>query len=148
LTFNTNAILLLVDGEAAARMIKSTNNINRNTPIIAVTAYERILQLAGIFDDTLNKPVTKESVLRCIRQLSDQQQQHHGHSHLWCSTSSTITTPSSFGSSSQQHQIISPLSIAKPSSHHFNPSLNINTSHHQGASQPPLPSSSASSILI
>jgi serine/threonine-protein kinase RIM15 len=52
-------------------MIKSTNNINRNTPIIAVTAYERTLQLANIFDDNLNKPVTKESILRCIRQFRE-----------------------------------------------------------------------------
>ncbi|KAI8887230.1 hypothetical protein K501DRAFT_330660 [Backusella circina FSU 941] len=61
----------IIDGEAAARMIKSTNNINRNTPIIAVTAYERTLQLANIFDDNLNKPVTKESILRCIRQFRE-----------------------------------------------------------------------------
>lgn len=67
----SNTILIIVDGEAAARMIKSTNNINRNTPIIAVTAYERTLQLASVFDDTLCKPVTKEIVLRCIRHITD-----------------------------------------------------------------------------
>ncbi|KAI8354074.1 hypothetical protein BD560DRAFT_357528 [Blakeslea trispora] len=57
----------IVDGEAAARMIKSTNNINKDTPIIAVTAYEETLQQANIFDDTISKPVTKESVLRSIQ---------------------------------------------------------------------------------
>lgn len=52
-------------------MIKSTNNINKHTPIIAVTAYEGTFQFTGIFYCTLNKPVTKESVLRCIRPLAD-----------------------------------------------------------------------------
>lgn len=52
-------------------MIKSTNNINKHTPIIAVTAYEGTLQFTGIFYHTLNKPVTKEGVLRCIRPLGD-----------------------------------------------------------------------------
>lgn len=52
-------------------MIKSTNNINKHTPIIAVTAYEGTLQFTGIFYYTLNKPVTKEGVLRCIRPLAD-----------------------------------------------------------------------------
>ncbi|GAA5809844.1 hypothetical protein MFLAVUS_003259 [Mucor flavus] len=61
----------IIDGEAASRMIKSTNNINKHTPIIAVTAYEGTLQFTGIFYCTLNKPVTKEGVLRCIRPLAD-----------------------------------------------------------------------------
>jgi serine/threonine-protein kinase RIM15 len=52
-------------------MIKSTNNVNRNTPIIAITAYERTLQLASIFDDTLSKPVTKESITKCMRQVGN-----------------------------------------------------------------------------
>ncbi|KAL0073273.1 hypothetical protein F4703DRAFT_1972825, partial [Phycomyces blakesleeanus] len=58
----------IIDGEAAARMIKSTNNVNKETPIIAVTAYERIAQLAGPFDDTLNKPVTKDIILQKLKQ--------------------------------------------------------------------------------
>ena len=30
----------ILDGESAARMIKSTNNVNQTTPIVAVTSYE------------------------------------------------------------------------------------------------------------
>ncbi|KAI9014365.1 hypothetical protein CLU79DRAFT_767266 [Phycomyces nitens] len=57
----------IIDGEAAARMIKSTNNVNKETPIIAVTAYERTPQLPGPFDDTLNKPVTKDIILQKLK---------------------------------------------------------------------------------
>lgn len=60
---------VLVDGEAAARMIKSTNNSNRDTPIIAVTAYERTVQLAGAFDDILSKPVTKTVIYERLQQF-------------------------------------------------------------------------------
>lgn len=49
-------------------MIKSTNNNNRETPIIAVTAYERTVQLAGAFDDILSKPVTKDVILQRLKQ--------------------------------------------------------------------------------
>lgn len=143
-------------------MIKSTNNINRNTPIIAVTAYERTntLQLSGIFDDTLSKPVTKDSVLRSIRQITDSLQ----YNSMWSNhtpLSSIVTTLSSFGSfqqhhnlsQQQQHQAISPISISKSS--HFSSSstsssLPLNNDHHhhhsQGHQAPS--SSSSSSILI
>ncbi|KAI8994838.1 hypothetical protein BDB01DRAFT_846838 [Pilobolus umbonatus] len=57
----------IVDGEAAARMIKSTNNINKNTPIIAVTAYDRTFQIDETFDSIMSKPVTKDAILRCIK---------------------------------------------------------------------------------
>lgn len=50
-------------------MIKSTNNVNRETPIIAVTAYEQTVQLAGAFDEILCKPVTKNIVSQCIDQF-------------------------------------------------------------------------------
>ncbi|KAI8090062.1 uncharacterized protein BX664DRAFT_264234 [Halteromyces radiatus] len=52
----------IIDGEAAARMIKSTKNHNQKTTIIAVTAYERTVQLADTFDDVISKPVTKEMI--------------------------------------------------------------------------------------
>lgn len=74
-------------------MIKSTNNINRNTPIIAVTAYERTLQLASVFDDTLCKPVTREIVSRCIRHLTELQ-----------SNNNAIHWSSSTGGSASTHQ--------------------------------------------
>lgn len=96
-------------------MIKSTNNINRNTPIIAVTAYEHTLQLAGIFDDTLNKPVTKEVVMQCIQRLSNDHSSgsnplstNHG---LWSSNSKA---PSSFNSPSNQQQTTTAKPIHPP----------------------------------
>lgn len=88
-------------------MIKSTNNINRNTPIIAVTAYEHTLQLAGIFDDTLNKPVTKEVVMQCIQRLSNDHSSGNSllsmNQGLW-SIPSSGTTPSAFSNASNQQQ--------------------------------------------
>ncbi|KAI8096700.1 uncharacterized protein BX664DRAFT_259275 [Halteromyces radiatus] len=59
----------IIDGETAARMIKSTNNVNRETPIIAVTAYEQTVQLAGAFDEIVCKPVTKNVISQCIDQF-------------------------------------------------------------------------------
>jgi CheY-like chemotaxis protein len=53
-------------------MIKSTNNSNRETPIIAVTAYEQTVQLAGAFDEILCKPVTKNIISQCIEQFCHQ----------------------------------------------------------------------------
>lgn len=61
----------IVDGEAAARMIKATINMNSTTPIIAVTAYEHTVQLAGAFDDILNKPVTTQVILNRLKQFCD-----------------------------------------------------------------------------
>jgi hypothetical protein len=52
-------------------MIKSTINMNSSTPIIAVTAYEHTVQLAGAFDDILNKPVTTQIILNRLKQFCD-----------------------------------------------------------------------------
>ncbi|KAK9709568.1 rim15, signal transduction response regulator [Basidiobolus ranarum] len=52
----------IIDGFTAARMIKSTKNLNQDTPIIAVTAYERNVPQAGLFDVVLSKIVTKEKI--------------------------------------------------------------------------------------
>ncbi|KAI9270330.1 hypothetical protein BDA99DRAFT_317544 [Phascolomyces articulosus] len=57
----------IIDGDAAARMIKSTHNINQHTPIVAVTAYERTAQLAGSFDDIICKPINRALVSQQIR---------------------------------------------------------------------------------
>ncbi|KAI9264191.1 hypothetical protein BDA99DRAFT_536917 [Phascolomyces articulosus] len=67
----------IIDGEAAARMIKSTNNLNRTTPIIAVTAYERTVQLAGAFDDILSKPVTKNIIYQRLEQFCGTRETTH-----------------------------------------------------------------------
>ncbi|TPX71930.1 hypothetical protein SpCBS45565_g00911 [Spizellomyces sp. 'palustris'] len=56
----------IVDGETASRMIKSTNNINQTTPIVAITAYEQTFQLSQGFDDTMSKPVTKDVLWKIL----------------------------------------------------------------------------------
>lgn len=50
----------LDDGETATRMIKSTQNTNSLTPIVAVTAFPDLA--AQIFDNMMVKPVTREEV--------------------------------------------------------------------------------------
>jgi CheY-like chemotaxis protein len=90
--------LCIVDGETAARMIKSTNNSNRETPIIAVTAYERTVQLAGAFDDILSKPVTKDVILQRLKQFCRVHGENKDHSD---ESSSKNITPST------SHSIIS-----------------------------------------
>ncbi|KAJ2776896.1 rim15, signal transduction response regulator, partial [Coemansia interrupta] len=47
----------IVDGDEAARMIKSTYNANKDTPIVAMTAYDG--EAAGaLYDDAIVKPVS------------------------------------------------------------------------------------------
>ena len=62
---------LLVDGESAARYIKSTNNKNTSTPIIAVSAYSGIdnNDASNLFAASLAKPLQKASLLAAMRQL-------------------------------------------------------------------------------
>lgn len=56
---------VLVDGEGAARYIKSTNSKNTNTPIIAVSAYSSTdpNELSNVFSVSLPKPVAKADLL-------------------------------------------------------------------------------------
>lgn len=60
-----------VDGEGAARYIKTTNNKNANTPIIAVSAYGSDAHDANnnLFATYLAKPVQKADILTAMRQL-------------------------------------------------------------------------------
>ncbi|KAJ3073992.1 hypothetical protein HDU98_000153 [Podochytrium sp. JEL0797] len=60
----------IIDGETAARMIKSTDNINRSTPIVAVTAYEQTQSLVQQFNDIVSKPVSKEALYRVLQAVS------------------------------------------------------------------------------
>jgi serine/threonine-protein kinase RIM15 len=62
-----------VDGEAAARYIKSTNNKNTNTPIIAVSAYSgsEPNESNNLFVASLSKPLQKNDL------LSMPSSQHH-----------------------------------------------------------------------
>jgi serine/threonine-protein kinase RIM15 len=62
---------LTVDGEGAARYIKSTNNKNTSTPIIAVSAYSGIdtNDASNVFVASLSKPLQKADLLAVMRQL-------------------------------------------------------------------------------
>lgn len=69
-----------VSGEEVARMIRSTNNPNVSTPIIAATSYEH-KQIAtvmaeaqreasgAIFNAILAKPITKRDLTECLAKL-------------------------------------------------------------------------------
>ncbi|KAF8528807.1 RIM15, signal transduction response regulator [Hysterangium stoloniferum] len=61
----------VVDGEQAARYIKSTSNKNTSTPIIAVSAYsgQDASAASNIFAASLAKPITKSELLVVMRQL-------------------------------------------------------------------------------
>lgn len=60
----------IVDGESAARYIKSTNNKNSSTPIIAVSAYSGTdNDASSLFAASLSKPLQKASLLAVMRQL-------------------------------------------------------------------------------
>jgi serine/threonine-protein kinase RIM15 len=99
-------------------MIKSTNNINRTTPIIAFTAYERTFQLTKIFDDVISKPVTREAIVRCIKQFRDLPLDQ---TMQWSFSSPSIeTSPSSFIHTPQE--ILSP-PVAKEKQHLPYPTL-------------------------
>ena len=60
-----------MDGEGAARYIKSTNNKNSATPIIAVSAYSGIeaTEDRDVFAAYLAKPVQKSDLVATMRQL-------------------------------------------------------------------------------
>ncbi|KAI9176094.1 rim15, signal transduction response regulator [Blastocladiella emersonii ATCC 22665] len=57
----------ILDGENAARMIRSTDNVNRLTPIIAVTGYERTAIAGKYFNVVLPKMVNKAQVVQLFR---------------------------------------------------------------------------------
>ncbi|TEB30177.1 hypothetical protein FA13DRAFT_1859051 [Coprinellus micaceus] len=61
----------VLDGEAAARYIKSTNSKNTNTPIVAVSAYSSTdpSETSNVFDAALAKPLQKADLLNVFRRL-------------------------------------------------------------------------------
>ncbi|KAH0587746.1 hypothetical protein H2248_006505 [Termitomyces sp. 'cryptogamus'] len=61
----------VLDGEGAARYIRSTNNKNTNTPIIAVSAYSSTdpSDTSNVFTASLAKPLQKADLLAVMRQL-------------------------------------------------------------------------------
>jgi CheY-like chemotaxis protein len=58
--------LPIIDGENVSKMIKSIQNINQNTPIIALTAYEKHSHYSEIFVDVLIKPVTRDTLVTIL----------------------------------------------------------------------------------
>ncbi|KAF8165464.1 hypothetical protein B0H34DRAFT_689303 [Crassisporium funariophilum] len=61
----------VLDGEGAARYIKSTNSKNTNTPIIAVSAYSGTdpNETSNVFTAALSKPLQKADLIAVMRQL-------------------------------------------------------------------------------
>lgn len=60
----------VVEGQDAARMIKSTQNLNMRTPIVAVTSFESYVSEQGtLFAAVLAKPVIKADLLAIFRKL-------------------------------------------------------------------------------
>jgi CheY-like chemotaxis protein len=55
-----------IDGAAACRMIRSVDNINRETPIIGITAYNMPDYNQTDFDEIWPKPITTEMIARAI----------------------------------------------------------------------------------
>ena len=66
-----NMMMSTVDGESAARYIKSTNNKNTSTPIIAVSAYSGadMGEASTLFAASLSKPLQKADLLAAMRDL-------------------------------------------------------------------------------
>ena len=81
-------LMPILDGESAARMIKSTKNANQQTPIVAVTSYElkdaQLSEEGTMFSavsiprwslilltslQILQKSVTKNDVLQVLKRL-------------------------------------------------------------------------------
>ncbi|KAG6911235.1 hypothetical protein DXG01_003102 [Tephrocybe rancida] len=61
----------VLDGEGAARYIRSTNSKNTNTPIIAVSAYSGTdpNDTSNVFTASLSKPLQKADLLAVMRKL-------------------------------------------------------------------------------
>jgi serine/threonine-protein kinase RIM15 len=60
-----SCLIFIVDGEGAARYIKSTNGKNTNTPIIAVSAYSGTdpNETSNVFTASLAKPLQKADLI-------------------------------------------------------------------------------------
>ncbi len=66
----------VVDGESAARHIKSTTNKNCTVPIISVSAYSGAESVNTLFAAALSKPVSKADLLTVMRQLGFKTSSH------------------------------------------------------------------------
>lgn len=71
-----------MDGEGAARYIKSSGNKNAETPIIAVSAYsatDAVDQNQNLFSAYISKPVQKADLLAAMRHLGFRTSTVQGH---------------------------------------------------------------------
>ncbi|KAF8631556.1 hypothetical protein AX15_002310 [Amanita polypyramis BW_CC] len=73
----------VLDGESAARYIKSTNGKNANTPIIAVSAYSGTDQneAGNLFAASLSKPLQKTDLLSVMKKLGFKTSTMQGRGH-------------------------------------------------------------------
>ncbi|BFZ63627.1 rim15, signal transduction response regulator [Saitoella coloradoensis] len=58
-----------INGNDAARMIRTTRNTNANTPLVAVTSYINDITDSSLFDAQLEKPPTKQHIIKTLEQL-------------------------------------------------------------------------------
>lgn len=94
----------VLDGEGAARYIKSTNGKNTNTPIISVSAYSGMdpNERSNVFDAALAKPLQKADLLNAFRQLGFKTTPTSKHAAKVTATgSSPFTQPTSMITSAQ-----------------------------------------------
>lgn len=83
---------IAVDGEGAAKYIKTTNNKNANIPIIAVSAYgsSEPADHSNLFAGYLAKPVQKADLVAVMRQLGFKTSTVPGRGPPRVSTTSTV----------------------------------------------------------
>ncbi|THH02733.1 hypothetical protein EW026_g134 [Hermanssonia centrifuga] len=87
----------ILDGEGAARYIKTTNNKNASTPIIAVSAYgaSEPTEQNNPFTAYLAKPVQKADLLTVMRQLGFKTSTAPGRGPANARTTGAATSPTS-----------------------------------------------------
>ncbi|KAK2466121.1 hypothetical protein APHAL10511_001763 [Amanita phalloides] len=81
----------VLDGESAARYIKSTNGKNANTPIVAVSAYSGVDQneVSSLFSASLSKPLQKADLLNVMKELGFKTSTMQGRGHTKVTASRT-----------------------------------------------------------
>lgn len=58
-----------INGADVARMIRETKNANSHTPIVAITAYLKELQVPHYFDSLIEKPISSSKLAEVLRSL-------------------------------------------------------------------------------
>ncbi|KAF5390596.1 hypothetical protein D9757_002657 [Collybiopsis confluens] len=84
----------VLDGEGAARYIKSTNSKNTNVPIIAISAYSAAgeqNEANSLFAASLSKPLQKADLIAVFRQLGFKTTTMQGRNSTKVTASQTIT---------------------------------------------------------